>query len=52
VTTERLDAVLSGLTDGSLMAPEVNVMSLDDAGEAIAQVGAHHTRGKLVLDVS
>ncbi len=52
VTTERLDAVLSGLVDGALLAPELTVMPLADSGEAIALVGAHHTRGKVVIDVS
>jgi NADPH:quinone reductase-like Zn-dependent oxidoreductase len=47
----RLAELVGMLADGRLRGPEVRLMSLDDAAQAIDEVGQHHTRGKIVLQI-
>ena len=51
-TAAKLDVLVSGLVDGSLKAPQIQAFPLDDVGGALALIGTHHVRGKIVLDVS
>lgn len=50
--TGRLLELLDMLADGRLHSPELTLVNLDDAEQAIADVGQRHTRGKVVLHIS
>jgi NADPH:quinone reductase-like Zn-dependent oxidoreductase len=47
----RLPELLEMLSDGRLRGPEMTLVSLKDAGQAIADVGQRHTRGKVVIQI-
>jgi NADPH2:quinone reductase len=51
-TTAHMELLARGLEDGTLRLPELHVLPLEQAADALAQVGTRHTRGKLVLEVS
>lgn len=50
--TSRLPELLEMLADGRLRGPEMTLVTLDDAGQAIANVGERHTRGKVVIQIA
>ena len=50
--TSRLAELLEMLADGRLRAPELTIVTLEGAGEAIAGVGQRHTRGKIVIQIA
>jgi len=49
VTTEHLTTLAEALDRGDLKGPQIQAFPLEGAGQALAQVGARHVRGKLVL---
>jgi NADPH:quinone reductase-like Zn-dependent oxidoreductase len=49
VTTERLDLLASARASGELRDPEIKVIPLEDATDALARLAAKRVRGKLVL---
>jgi NADPH2:quinone reductase len=51
-TTAHLDLLARELEDGTLRLPEIHTLPLEQAADALAQVGTRHTRGKLVLEVA
>ena len=48
---DRLPELLELLDSGQIKAPETRVLTLDEAGAAIAEVGSGHTRGKIALQI-
>ena len=50
--TGRLPELLDMLADGRLRGPEIALVTLADAGQAIADVGQRHTRGKVVIQIT
>jgi NADPH:quinone reductase-like Zn-dependent oxidoreductase len=51
VMTASLDVLVGLIEAGELVAPEIRTYPLSDAGEALAEVGTSHVRGKLVVTV-
>ncbi len=51
VTTASLDALSGMLATGEIVAPEIHLYPLTDAGEALTAVGTGHVRGKIVVTV-
>ena len=49
---ERLRELLQMLAAGTLREPEVRVVNLAEAGQAIEDVGHRHNRGKVVNQIS
>lgn len=49
--TTRLTELLEMLADGRLRGPAMTLVTLDDAGHALAGVGQRHTRGKVVIQI-
>jgi NADPH:quinone reductase len=49
VTTEKLDRLAGYVASGTLRRPEIRTFSLDDAGNALADIARRHGRGKLVV---
>jgi NADPH:quinone reductase len=52
VTGDRLDTIAESLVSGALKPPQIATVPLEKAGDAIAQVGARHVRGKLVVTMT
>lgn len=48
----QLAALVAALAEGSIHAPEITLMPLDQAGEAHRKIQAGHVRGKIVLVVN
>ena len=51
VTTDRLNQISSLVASGTIRRPEITLLPLEQAGEALVRVGSHHVRGKLVVGV-
>ena len=51
VAAGGLTALAASLADGAIRSPQIEVLALADAGEALAKIGTRHVRGKLVLSV-
>jgi len=49
---DRLPELARLIDDGQLRLPQIHTYPLDRAADALAEQGAHHVRGKLVLEVS
>lgn len=49
VATEPLETLAGMLERGEIRIPEIRTSPLDDAAEALEQVGSGHTRGKVVV---
>ena len=49
VATEPLETLAGMLERGELTIPELRVLPLNEAAEALEQVGSGHTRGKVVV---
>ena len=49
---ENLDRVASLLADGSLRVPIQATYDLENAADALAALGATHTRGKLSIRIA
>jgi hypothetical protein len=49
VTTEKLDRLAGYVESGTLRRPEIRTFSLDDAGNALADIARRHGRGKPVV---
>jgi len=47
----QLNALVEALGDGRIEAPQIEILPLDQAGEAQRRVAAGHVRGKLLLAV-
>ena len=47
----RLNGLLEQLANGTLRAPEVRIVPLERAGEALAEVSQRRTRGKVVVQI-
>ncbi len=52
ITAGTLGQLVRGLEDGSLRLPEIHALPLAHVSRALAAIGTHHTRGKLVLDTA
>ena len=49
VATEPLETLAGMLERGEIRIPEIRTSPLDDAAEALEQIGSGHTRGKVVV---
>ena len=48
-TTEKLERLAAFVTTGTLRRPEITMLPLADAGQALAEIAERHVRGKLVI---
>jgi NADPH2:quinone reductase len=48
-TTDKLERLAGFVAAGRLRRPQIATFSLADVGQALADVGRHHVRGKLVI---
>ena len=49
VTTDKLDRLAEDVEAGKLKRPEIRTFRLEDAVEAVTEIGSGHVRGKLVV---
>jgi NADPH2:quinone reductase len=52
VTTENIATLARSLEDGTLKAPQIRSLPLDQAAEGLAEIAQRHVRGKLVVAIS
>ena len=50
-TSGRLTQVADLVESGKVRPQEIRTFHLEDAGDALAEVGGHHVRGKLVVKI-